>query len=640
MPSDHENQRFTESIRARAGELDAQGEPLKHAADAEVLAALADGTLSFEDIDDETLNRCLKELGADQVIQAITQETGPVGVSEQEKSKKKIDESSRVATIQKLPVASIPRHEMPGSQSASDQIAASPTREMLARREISWWRANSGWIAVAASIACVTTVFIWTGKNVQDAPRDPLGGLAITFQWSQNPPFDSGTLKPWGAPSPSIAKGLPDFDRGGGTLGAGGEDLFTSWRLATVIMRVEGGQGSGAFISADGWLLTNYHIVQGAVQAAALSGEAPTVEVIAGRNVDGHIRPRPPVRAKVYRVDPIHDLALLKLEALPGGMKTVPFLKLAEMIRESEDCFVIGNQEGGPAWWVRSGNIASMFDFPGEQSEQASGAMNLKNVNPDAERRRLRIVQSDTRVTPGDIGGPLLNEKGQLIGLTMAGPSEVQKHSGGWHIGLGQIREFMSELPNAPEPAPFDVWTAGFGGVREANISIPIIKDGDQDGRDDTVVVPYFSQAKDGSGHVTSGLVAYSLFVNFSDRPMPVGVKAGPKGLWGRADKNHGFAYDMFVTERIDGVTAVGYVNRNGMVDEIRIGAKDEKNPSTVWSLTNEGNWKATKPAGVIPYVDPARINDDNRRRFATIYSNLTGEAESKAKAETSAQGR
>ena len=83
MPTDHENQRITEPIRARARELDGRGELLKHTADAEILAALADGTISFDDVDDETLNRCLKELGPDFVIRAIAPEshTGLLPVS-------------------------------------------------------------------------------------------------------------------------------------------------------------------------------------------------------------------------------------------------------------------------------------------------------------------------------------------------------------------------------------------------------------------------------------------------------------------------------------------------------------------------------------------------------------------------------
>lgn len=55
--------RSSDAIRARAEELAARGEPLEPSEDLDVLAALIDGTISLDDIDDATLDRCLKARG-------------------------------------------------------------------------------------------------------------------------------------------------------------------------------------------------------------------------------------------------------------------------------------------------------------------------------------------------------------------------------------------------------------------------------------------------------------------------------------------------------------------------------------------------------------------------------------------------
>ena len=451
MPTNHDNKRSAESIRARAQELRVQGEQRTHTADAEMVAALADGTISFEDIDEETLDRCLKELGPDHVIRAIIQEPEAAGGSDPAVMEKSVPEqSARTAALDTSGESESLLHKVSwwGAHSGREHVEADRSawdRFASATPALSWWRANSAWVAVAASVAFVSTVVIWSGKHVPDSPSDPLSGTSFAFAWPSNPPVDPSALQPWGSAKPPLSNGLPDFSRGGGTLGGGGkDDRVTTWRLATVIVRTPDGIGSGAFISGNGWLLTNYHVVEGPAQKAAVTGEVPTVEVILAQKADGRLRPRPPIRAKVYRVDAIHDLALLKVEMLPEGMRDVPFFRLASEVREGEECVVIGSQGNGPAWWVRSGNVSVLFDFPNELSQMAAGATTIDN---SVERTRATVIVTDTRISGGDSGGPLLNGKGELIGLTFATPVNRVAGSVGWHIALDHLRSIVSPLP-------------------------------------------------------------------------------------------------------------------------------------------------------------------------------------------------
>ena len=210
------------------------------------------------------------------------------------------------------------------------------------------------WMVAAAAIVLAVGVVFVSVRSPKRTSKQSNAPVNLALQWPSSAPFDPATLKSWGPSSSPLGKGLPDFSKGTATLGAGGDDRVVQWRLATVIVRSNDGWGSGAFISPDGWLLTNYHVVASTAQKAAVTGGPVILDVITARMVEGRMKPQPALKATVYRVDPVHDLALLKLQVLPGGIAQMPYFKLAREIQDGENCFVIGSQGNGPAWWVRS----------------------------------------------------------------------------------------------------------------------------------------------------------------------------------------------------------------------------------------------------------------------------------------------
>jgi S1-C subfamily serine protease len=438
----------------------------------------------------------------------------------------------------------------------------------------------------------------------------------LAFAWPSTPPFDPQTLRAWGRSRTPLAQALPDFSQtGGATLGAGGDDRYMRWRQATVIVRLEDGWGSGAFISPDGWLLTNYHVIDHVAQAAAVSGEAAIAEIITPRIVDGRIRPAAPLKARVYRADPTRDLALLKLDALPAGQQTVPYFPMATAVEDGEDCFVIGSQNNGPAWWVRSGNVSQQFDFPEGLSQFAAG---VASSSTNIDRDRATVIVTDTRISSGDSGGPLLNAKGELIGLTFATPANRSAGSVGWHIALRHLRDFAGSLPAQPEGVPFDPWTAGLPG---AAMLQPEVGDSDRDGRIDSLRYRYAVPSRDEGGADTRPrAVALTVFVDFGQRlakPQQL-LDQVPFGLWGMEDRGR-FKFDLFVTTRADDVTVVGHTNAQGVVDDIRVGRARQETAAVVWRRGTSGRWSAAKPAAPVPLLDPSRLNPENMRMLQTI---------------------
>ena len=602
--TDQSRQQKSAAIQRRAEELAAGGGADDLVAAADVLAGVQDGGLAFDDLDDEAVERLAQTLGMDTVVGAIaaidrTSETGETRTS---------TESKPVTTTIE-------------------------SKEQSRVRSFSPWR-MAMWVGAAAAIAIVAAVGLRMRSGpVQDtsvasgtAPPSPGGTAPSTGSTTKPSPQDQlafiwvprllGT-SPAISRRAALERVLPDYERnppGASTLGGSRASRYLPMQQATVIVRSENGWGSGAFISSDGWLLTNYHVVEDVAQKASTTGATITLDVIAPMIVDGKLKPAPPVKARVYRVDPVHDLALLKLEQTPTSQ--LPHFSLATTIEDGEECIVIGSQGNGPAWWVRRGVVSQQFDFPNDLSQFAAG---VSSERTSVDRNRVRVVVTDTRISGGDSGGPLLNDEGQLIGLTFATAANATSGSIGWHIALSHLQSFVAKLPAAPEGVPFDIWTAGLGqGVGFQSEFV----DGDRDGRVDGVGYVYAVSGEDGRPRP----VARTLFVDFSQRMTRSDGAQGrprtdtaqdrvPSGLWGM-DGRGAFRFDVFVSTRADGTVAVGYTDAAGVVDQIRIGRIRSDAATVIWRRDGSGRWQASRPSAPSPLIDSARVTPANLARL------------------------
>jgi serine protease Do len=152
------------------------------------------------------------------------------------------------------------------------------------------------------------------------------------------------------------------------------------------------GQGSGFIISQDGYILTNNHV----------AGQTEKLEVTLsdGRTLD----------AKVIGTDAQTDVALIKVEA-----EDLPTLKLG-----NSDEIEVGE-------WVLA--VGSPFGLTGTVT---SGIVSAKNRNSMGITDYENFIQTDAAINPGNSGGPLVNLKGEVIGINTA----IISRSGGYN-GIG-----------------------------------------------------------------------------------------------------------------------------------------------------------------------------------------------------------
>ncbi len=147
--------------------------------------------------------------------------------------------------------------------------------------------------------------------------------------------------------------------------------------------RVQRGTGSGFIISSDGRMITNAHVIAGA--------ESVKVTLKDGRTFDG----------RVVGVDSVTDVAVVKIDA-----KNLPTVRLgtAEKLIPGEWAIAIGNPLGLDNT-VTVGIISAL-----DRSSSQVGV----------PEKRVSFIQTDAAINPGNSGGPLLNARGEVIGVNTA----------------------------------------------------------------------------------------------------------------------------------------------------------------------------------------------------------------------------
>jgi len=184
-------------------------------------------------------------------------------------------------------------------------------------------------------------------------------------------------------------------------FGRGNPDLITPQK------RVETSLGSGVIMSAQGHVLTNYHVIRGAdaIQVALR---------------DGRTAP-----AKVVGVDPETDIAVLKI-----GLKDLPAITLghSERLRVGDVVLAIGNPFG-------VGQTVTM------------GIVSATGRNKLGINTFENFIQTDAAINPGNSGGALVDAAGDLVGINTAIFSQSGGNQGiGFAIPTGLAQSVLQDI--------------------------------------------------------------------------------------------------------------------------------------------------------------------------------------------------
>ena len=149
----------------------------------------------------------------------------------------------------------------------------------------------------------------------------------------------------------------------------------------------QSGLGSGAFVSEDGFVVTNNHVIEDADELR--------VSLFDGREFD----------AEVVGADPFSDLAVLKVDG--DGFPSVPFGD-SDALRVGQWVLAFGSPLSEDlSNTVTSGIVSSVGRFSGAPDPR--GRQTISNY-----------IQTDAAVNPGNSGGPLVNLRGEIVGINSA----------------------------------------------------------------------------------------------------------------------------------------------------------------------------------------------------------------------------
>ena len=165
--------------------------------------------------------------------------------------------------------------------------------------------------------------------------------------------------------------------------------------------------GSGFIISEDGYIVTNYHVIEGAKTLTVITNDEEEYP------------------ATVVGYDDGNDFALIKIDVT--GLTPV---KLG-----SSDNLIVGDQ------------VVAIGNPLGEMTNSLTvGYISVKDRDVTIDNSIINMLQTDTAINPGNSGGPLFNMKGEVIGITTAKYSGTAVESIGFAIPVDDVTEMIEEL--------------------------------------------------------------------------------------------------------------------------------------------------------------------------------------------------
>lgn len=199
--------------------------------------------------------------------------------------------------------------------------------------------------------------------------------------------------------------------------GAASIKVYRRAAPAVVLVVSDSGIGSGSLLNAHGDVLTNWHVVQGYRNVGVVFKPAQEGRRLTKTDLR---------RASVVRVDEVSDLALLRVEAVPEGVAPIELGTMADAV-VGADVHAIGHPTG-EAWTYTMGVISQI-------------RRDYKWTTESNKAHKADVIQTQTPISQGNSGGPLLDADGRLIGVNSF---KSQGEALNFAVAVDDVRQFLS----------------------------------------------------------------------------------------------------------------------------------------------------------------------------------------------------
>ncbi|MCD6452676.1 MAG: trypsin-like peptidase domain-containing protein [Dehalococcoidales bacterium] len=239
-------------------------------------------------------------------------------------------------------------------------------------------------------------------------------GCVFTLHWGQipsNPPPQPVPTAPVTPTTPPITPIAPDWVSPPSTNNPPLPDFISvveKVKPSVVVIKSEGGAGSGWIIRQDGIIITNNHVVAG--------GNTIAITLNDGRSFQAE---------KVY-ADPLTDLAVIKIDA-----QNLPAADIGDS----------ANLKVGE-WVLAIGNSLDLGVTPSEGIIRSLG-----NSVPVSGGQMLEgLIETSAAINPGNSGGPLVNMAGEVVGITSIKIASVEVEGMGYAISINTAKGIIDQL--------------------------------------------------------------------------------------------------------------------------------------------------------------------------------------------------
>ena len=179
-----------------------------------------------------------------------------------------------------------------------------------------------------------------------------------------------------------------------------------------IIPKEKEGIGSGFIINEEGYILTNYHVIEGAKEVVVTLSD--------GRDV----------KAKVVNYDENQDVAMLKISDDSVKVPAVVELGNSDALKPGEQVIAIGTP------------LSKEFN-----QTVTSGIVSAVNRNVETgSGTQLNLIQTDAAINPGNSGGPLVNTKGEVVGINNMKIASDEVEGIGFSIPINSIKDRIESL--------------------------------------------------------------------------------------------------------------------------------------------------------------------------------------------------
>ncbi len=198
-------------------------------------------------------------------------------------------------------------------------------------------------------------------------------------------------------------------------------DITARATPAIVTVRAGDSLGTGFVVRKDGWIATNFHVVRGATEVAVEFSNHKKYPVV-----------------EIMNANRLHDLVILRIDAAE-----LPVLALgdSDQVRPGDSVLAIGHPLGLEDT-VSNGLISAVREV----------------------HTGLKVLQISAPIAPGSSGGPLFNERGEVIGVATA------IITSGQNLNFGLPSKYVSDLVEHPHPISMELFVAAMAAIQQQSV--------------------------------------------------------------------------------------------------------------------------------------------------------------------------